>query len=406
MEKLKKELEKKLHEIATVIEAKYVAKYTGVLDGTSGVSLFYFYYSKLYNSERHYAKGVEFIEKSVELINNEQIFPTFCGGMAGFGWTLEHLNKESFIEMNTNEILDSLDEYLYSLMITHIKTGDYDFLHGALGYGYYFIKRYENSVGLNKQKFKKYLTDLLMIINDLSEKKEDKIGWKTKTAKISDSENEEYNFGLAHGIPSIIAFLSKINNFNEFDPIVQELLKGGVNFLLSYKNTNENNVSIFPSYISESNSYTQSRLAWCYGDLGVGISLWNAAKSLNDQKLKNDVIKIFEHAANRRIKSETLVHDACVCHGVFGIAKIFLKMYNETKNPYFYDTTLFWLNQGLIISKKSNALAGYSLFKPSKLKEEWIDRIDLLEGIAGIGLVIIDFLADFETNWSECLMLE
>lgn len=31
--------------------------------------------------------------------------------------------------------------------------------------------------------------------------------------------------------------------------------------------------------------------------------------------------------------------------------------------------------------------------------------MDILEGIAGIGLAIIDYLVDYDNNWNECLLI-
>lgn len=44
---------------------------------------------------------------------------------------------------------------------------------------------------------------------------------------------------------------------------------------------------ISPSTSQESQPQRQaSRLAWCYGDLGVAVALWNAGKVLDDETLK------------------------------------------------------------------------------------------------------------------------
>ena len=40
-------------------------------------------------------------------------------------------------------------------------------------------------------------------------------------------------------------------------------------------------------------------------------------------------------------------------------------------------------------------------FEPKKAYN-WVIEI---EGIAGIGLTILDYLADYDTNWDECLMI-
>ncbi len=34
-----------------------------------------------------------------------------------------------------------------------------------------------------------------------------------------------------------------------------------------------------------------------------------------------------------------------------------------------------------------------------------MNALPFLEGISGIGLVILDYLADYDSNWDECLMI-
>lgn len=405
MEKLREKLNDKLTEIAKVVKDEYKPISAGVLSGVSGVALFQFYYSKYLCSEYEYEEGEALLLKSIELINEGQMYPTFCAGLAGFGWVLEHLVKEDFIDFDTDDILTHFDEYLYKTMITDIKMGNYDFLHGAIGYGYYFLKRYENAEEENKENFKGYIIELISVLDFISEKSENKRAWLS----VLDIETGEmgYNLGLSHGIPSIVAFLAKLYAFEEFRPLVDEMLREVITYILSCRNTDVNSLSVFPSSYNESRRTEFSRISWCYGDLGVGISLWNAAKALEDETLKQTVISVFEKAAERRLKNTTMVNDACVCHGAYGNAKVFLKMYKETGNTIFYDTAVFWLEEGLRMAEENLGYAGYRQYRPKKNKEpEWSNEIDLLEGVSGIGLVIIDFLADFDTNWAECLMID
>ena len=65
-------------------------------------------------------------------------------------------------------------------MINHINSGEFDFLHEAIGYGYYFLKRYENTQDL---KFKKrYETNILHLIKGLNEiARKDEFGLKWKS---------------------------------------------------------------------------------------------------------------------------------------------------------------------------------------------------------------------------------
>ena len=71
----------------------------------SGIALFQFYYSKYLDSEDIYEDALTTLQKCFEKINDGYSLSTFCSGIAGFGWTIDHLIKNSFIELDNDELL-------------------------------------------------------------------------------------------------------------------------------------------------------------------------------------------------------------------------------------------------------------------------------------------------------------
>lgn len=372
----------------------------GVLSGMSGRALFQFYYSKFLEIDEHAGIGTDILSRCIENINQGNIYPTFCTGLAGMGWTFYHLKKEGLIDLD-DELLIELDSYLYTVMVTNIKNGNYDFLHGAIGYGFYFLMRYKTTKSEKlKTEYKEYLIKLIDFLNQLSERE----GNKTKWLSVLDIETGKkgYNLSLSHGISSIVNFLSRLYIYDDFQVKVEGMLKRGINYILSFKNENENSLSLFPSYIKKDEAIEwNSRVAWCYGDLGIGLSLWHSAKALKDNSIKNAAIQILEHSALRKTKENTMVMDAGLCHGSFGNAQIFNYMYRQTKYKVFKDAADFWINDGLGKAIHKDGYAGFRMWT----KDGWKNELSVLEGIAGIGLAIISYLSEEETNWDECLMI-
>lgn len=372
----------------------------GVVSGASGIAMFQFYYSRFLNTNKYADRGLEMLSRCVEDVNNGYDYPTYCSGIAGLGWAFDHLTKNNFININ-DELLTDLDDYLYQVMIFYMKESNYDFLHGGLGYGFYFFKRYQNTSCENlKSKYKNYLFEFIDLLKELSETTNNTVKWKS----IIDIETKEkgYNLSLSHGISSIINFISRLYHYDDFRDKVQEILKGSVNYVLSFKNVDVTTMSLFPNYIKKNEEPVwNSRVAWCYGDLGMGLSLWHAANALSDLALKDTVIEILKHTALRITKASSIVMDAGLCHGSFGNAQIFHYMYRQTKMEDFKIATDFWINDGL---EKAVHKDGYAGFKKRTL-EGWENETSLLEGIAGIGLAIISYLSEEELNWDECLMI-
>ncbi|CAA9202998.1 lanthionine synthetase C family protein [Flavobacterium collinsii] len=406
--KINLKLEIKLDEIYEALKIDNDSKNIGIFTGLSGTSLFLFYYSKLKNNDDASEIAITLIKKCFERINEGYSHTTYCSGITGFGWLLEHLLEEDFIDFDNDELLVDLDDYLLSQMKNDFKNSYYDFLHGGIGYGFYFLKRYKNTSSIIlKKKYEENLLRIITYLRDNSEKKGNTIRWATE--KNNDDQPSEYNLSLSHGITSITNFLCRLHTENIFRPHVEDMIVESTNFILSCKNQNEDCFSLFPNNQAEDSEHQEnlnpknSRLAWCYGDLGIGITLLNAAKVLNNKIFFKEAIQILTHASLRTAPEKTLVNDAGICHGAFGNALIFNRIFKITNNPIFYEASLFWCNQGLEMSYHKDGNAGYKKWFPEK--EEWKKEISLLEGIAGIGLTIINLLSLSDPNWDECLML-
>lgn len=396
-------LKEKLESINSIIEIEYKnEKQIGVLDGLSGIALFQFYYSKYLNVDEHADLGIEIITNCIAKINEGYKYPTFCSGIAGSGWVLDHLEQEGFITVDNDLLLSDLDQFIYELLISDMNEKKYDFLHSSIGYAFYFLNRYKNTKSNSlKNKYNEILIEFIHLLEEISENEnENELKWESELNM--DTKERGYNFSLSHGMSSIIGILTKLYEFDEFKNITEHMLKGAINFLISFKNKKEDSLSLFPSWVSKNEliSYN-SRLAWCYGDLGVGLRLLYASKVLNDKELECEALKILKYSAKKRKKEESLVKDAALCHGSFGNAQIFNRIYKETKDSIFKDAAIFWIQDGLDLAVHQDGFAGYKRWTP----EGWYSDISLLNGIAGIGLVILDHISDFDSNWDECLMI-
>lgn len=332
-------LKNKLDEISSSIENNHLKNnQSGVLAGISGIAIFSYYYSRFSNNEYYEDLGLKALTLCVDNINNGNVYPTYCSGIAGLGWVFQHLTKNDLVEVD-DRLLNDLDEYLYESMSFYIKNGNYDFLHGGLGCGFYFLKRYENTSSKDlKNKYKNYLYECVGLLKDLSEATNDTVKWES----IIDIETKEkgYNLSLSHGMSSIVNFLSRLYHYDDFKDRVEGMLKGGVNYILSHKSEDKNSLSLFPNYIKLNEKVQRnSRLAWCYGDLGIGLSLWKASKALKDGVLEKESIDILKHTSGRRLPENTMVSDAGLCHGSFGNAQIFNYMFRQTKIEEFKNAT-------------------------------------------------------------------
>jgi lantibiotic modifying enzyme len=399
-------LEKKLKEIDLIIKSKYKDQtQIGVLAGLAGISLFEFYYSKYLDIDDNADVGVEMLTDCIDKINEGYSYPTFCTGIAGAGWVLDHLEQEEFMDADNDDLLPELDQYIHTFMVTDMKNGNYDFLHGAIGYAFYFLNRYRNTKSAElKEKYKNYINEFMDLLEDLSEDAGDgKIRWESELS--IETKERGYNLSLSHGMSSIVGILTKFHENDAFKERAEPMLKGAIKYIMSHKTSQEDPFSVFPSWITENSEDEngQSRLAWCYGDLGVAMRFWYAAKTLNDEELGNTALEVLKHSAKRTAVEDSLVRDAGICHGSYGNAQMFFRMYKETGDQEFKDAFEFWIQDGIDRATFEDGYAGYKQWKG--MDKSWEPEVSVLEGIAGIGLTILDYLADYNTNWDECLMI-
>lgn len=399
---LKEALVNKLFEIEQCLNYnRKIEKQFGVLSGSSGVSLFYFYYSKFSKNTSPHNVGISILEDSILEINEGRSIGTFCSGIAGNAWVFMHLEETGLLSIEADDLLIDLDDILLKLLDEEILNGNFDYLHGALGYAYYYYFRYKNTkCTILRNKYKVVLDNFIISLTSFSKKQNGLIKWESKFGVEADEV--VYNLGLSHGMASIINFLSRLYVHTDFKSNVEELLKGSIKFVLSMINKDKDGISLFPNIIKTDEVINyNSRVSWCYGDLGIGLSIFKASVALDDEEMKSKAICILKNTSLRRELLTTNVYDAGLCHGSFGIALIFDYLFKETGIDEFKDATLFWSNDGLTKLHHEDGLAGYKKWTLNG----WEDDISLLEGISGVGLAIMSLIGEDRIKWDECLMI-
>ena len=386
----------KVSQIAHVLLNKNEDSLVGLMGGETGIALFLFYYARMTDEQRVYDLALDKISKALDKINEGFNFHTHAGGLAGFGTAMEILIQEDFIEADSNDLLDDLDEYLYELMLSELVNKNYDFLHGAIGLALYFHKRKSCK---NREK---YLLSFVEGLEKIAEK--DKDGFKWLSVINHDKNTKGYNLSLSHGIASIISILSKLTEIDICRKKVEKLLCGSINYLLDKQLDVDVCRVNFPNWISEEDFSNSSRLAWCYGDLGIALALWQAGNNLHNNDWKQRAEKILLHSTQRRDLLKNSVYDAGICHGTAGIAHIYMRMYTNTGMVEFKDAANYWYQNTLKMAKFEDGLAGYKVFR-LKDGEKWETDYGLIEGIAGIGLSLISSVSDIKPSWDECFLI-
>jgi lantibiotic modifying enzyme len=380
--------------IYTWVQKQKDNKSLGLYTGEYGILLFLFYYSKYSKDKKYISLTENYAEILLNQFAKELRLHTFCSGLSGVLYLFEFLRENCFIDMDVSDTQPALDNYLILQMRQDIQQARYDFMHGALGVGLYFLK---------KKTEQGVIQELINFLYNTADKGIDNKIFKWKSIINAEKNIVGYNIALSHGISSIIVFLSRVVKSGMVNEKISEMLSGAVNYVLSQQMDFRQCGSCFPSQSLENKNYSifKSRLAWCYGDLGVAMALSQAGKTTNNMEWQEKGLSIFLQSTQRLSVADSLVQDAGICHGSAGIAMIYNRMFLETRRNEFKEASNYWLGQTINFSQFSDGLVGY---KTCRL-DGWICDYSLLTGITGIGLVFLSCLKNDKQMWDEMVLL-
>ncbi len=394
MRKHTKAAQLKLEEIADAILNHDYAELNdiGLLGGVSGVMLFLFHYGQYTQEEKYFDKGVELLYKSMDIINEGKAVSNFSYGISGFGWVLEYLAEKGFIDKI--DVLHNLDESLCELMSSYTKNDNWDALHGGIGIAWYLFYRLENV------KVRQAMEAMVEILATLAIKDKNGIKWRSHNPLTGESS---FNFGLAHGMPSILIFLKKCIDNHINVELATQLLKDNLQFILSQKLSSPQ-YNRYPLSIKTGQPKEGPRMAWCYGDIGMLLAFTQVNQILGT--LDVEIKTIAKSCIPRRNLRQTNINDAGVCHGTASVLHPFQVLQDSPllKTIITDEDIDYWLLQTLQIGNKTDGIAGYLHLTVKEDIKSWVKEIGLLGGVAGIGLSLLSYIND-DKSWSKCLMM-
>ncbi|QHS62290.1 lanthionine synthetase C family protein [Chitinophaga agri] len=375
----------------------------GLLGGYTGAALFYAYYYQLTKKRKHLSKVHHLLEQAVHDLAGTALPYNYCNGIAGIVWGIQHLVKAGFAgDEGLEDIFEDVDAILGEEMISTLQQGGHDFLHQGLGIALYFLERTQYPLAV------KWLEAAVDALQDTAIETLEGITWQDHLTGLTDRPANEtsFNLGLAHGVPAILSILGMIHNKGIAVVQTAALLRKGLNWLLDCKNPPDKTaISLYPALVDIQHTALtghQSRLGWCYGDLGIATLMLNAANWLSDNTYKTYALDIFHHTLQHRNAQNGSVHDACLCHGSAGIAHIYRRAWLQTNDPALLNGATHWLQHTLQINTHQDAPAGFCFYG----KGAYENSYGMLEGIAGIGLSLIAAIdPDTDPAWDRCILL-
>ena len=131
-----------------------------------------------------------------------------------------------------------------------------------------------------------------------------------------------------------------------------------------------------------------------------------AARCTETKSWEEEALAIARRAA-RRDPATSGITDACICHGSAGLAHIFNRLYQATRDELYADTARYWLERTLQFREPGKGAAGYLTWGMGKNEStELQPKLGLIQGIAGVGLAMVAALSDVEPSWDRVFQMD
>ena len=393
-----------IHEIAAVLSATWRELIDPSLaNGTSGLAILYTYLDQAVPEKGNDEVALRFLNHAVTAIETKRMGPSLYGGISGVAFAIAHIEGGSpnAAEENSYEAIDHL---LGKYLDQSPWGGKYDLIGGVVGLGVYALER------LPHPRAVEIIERVIGHLAEIAERRGDGgITWFTVPELLVPWQRElcpqgYYNLGVAHGVPGVIALLGEACAAGVARDKARPLLDGAVAWLLSQKLTNDAKSS-FPSWAAPGIKQDSSRLAWCYGDLGLAAALLCAARCVGQSIWEGEALEIARQAAERPADQSGVI-DGGLCHGAAGVGHLFNRMFQASGNARLREAAAFWFDRALEMRRPGQGVAGFSAFSPELPSEDrWVTEPGVLRGAAGIALALLAAATDAEPAWDRMLLV-
>jgi lantibiotic biosynthesis protein len=363
----------------------------GLFTGLAGIALYKAILYKTFNRKATLVELEGLLHRIFDILESKDVEDcSYCSGLAGIGIAFNEIDKINIMDSDLGTVIEEITPHIYVAMNQALVSNNFDFLYGSTGLAMFLLKFNE------KNKHDDYLHDYIQCIEAQSTL--DIRGRRLDQADLTDPKFFGSNFGLSHGIPAILVFLQRAHNRVFMQEKCRQLTLEFLEFFKTCVN-NDSVKSVFPNFVTTIDKYDRpdSRLAWCYGDIGIASTLLQLDQEFDMPEIRGIAIKALDKAIIRSETDELFsVHDPFFCHGSCGIAQVYKRSYQHTGLERYQKAYHFWLNNILSYIEHHDT-------KQEDEKENY--KIELLNGYTGTNLVLLSEITDIPTDWDQLFLL-
>src|SRR5215207_1540608 len=371
--------------------------------GQAGLALLYTWLARGGRMPQADVLARQCLDEAIDAVATQAMNASLYAGFSGVAWAAELVDGLDPDADDRNEAID--DALLHLLSRTDHWRGPYDLVVGITGLGVYALQRYPRPVSTE------CLRRVVELLHELAQHDEHGLYWWTPPAELHEEWREQYpsgraDLGVAHGMAGAIALLGGICGAGIEQATARPLLDGAVRWLLAHSVPTEAGPT-FPLWVAPGFEPYPARCAWCYGDPGIAAALLTAARGVGNAGWEQTAVALACRAAERPA-SETGVVNAGFCHGTAGLAHLYNRMYQASGEPKLGSAALYWLERTLDFYRLAKGNGGswvQGSWDPAQQKAWTWTGIELVEGAAGIALVLLAAATSVEPVWDRMFLV-
>lgn len=274
----------------------------------------------------------------------------------------------------------------------------YETIQGISGVGIYYLQM------LPQEPFLKDLEEMIrlciLLTKPLLIEGKELPGWYLPNEhQFIERDKQDYpmgnfNLGLSHGLPGIVAFMSIALLHGIKIEGQLEAIEYATNWIKRKRKTRnlayywDGRIPYEEEILGENRGGIHLMDAWCYGTPGVARTLYLAGQALRDEELKKFALNSYRGIFKRQ-RQEWRLPGPTFCHGIAGLLTITLRMAQDTQDQELIKHTETLKNFLLDYYHPEYPL-GFRDFEPT-LHGRYVevDKAGLLEGVAGVLLSLL-----------------
>ena len=386
----------------------------GLWQGYAGLAVLWSAVDAAFPDEGWDAVGRDHLRLAVRAAE-EQRRPTsgLSAGLAGLAAAAWSLSRNG---TRYRGLLTTLDAALVELVAAEtawvldhrpfgIEAARLDVISGLSGAGRYLLLRRADPAC--RAALEGVLRSLVLLTRDVDGVPR----WHTPPQYLPDGRTQaaypggNLNCGLAHGIPGPLALLSLAATHGVVVSGQMGAIRGTAAWLHDQQIVDDWGVN-WPTAVPlgpaapPQAAATGSRAAWCYGSPGVARALWLAGAAVDESAYRDLAVSAME-AVYRRPVPARHIDSPTFCHGAAGLLQVTLRFASETALPLFVEAADALLGQVRAAYEPGSRL-GYRNLEPSGGR---VDQPGLLDGAAGVALVLLAASSPVEPSWDALFLL-